>query len=212
MPVYATDTDLLLWEPNLPSDAAFASQALLSGTADLAGSTLSIAAGSLTAAHVQADHVVVLSGAIAGCFPILSVNSATQMTISILYEGTYPGDETKTASPVGSAAGLSFAIRSFYAQRRVISDLIDHVIDLPDGVTLLNPQALRRPCALGAIQMIYSTLAAAADAPDIYRIRADLYERLYRRELRSVVLHLDTHGDGQVHEVRRLGVLQFKRI
>lgn len=211
MSTYANDTDLLLWEPNLPADAAIASQTLLSGTADLSGTTLTIAAGSLIASHVEPDQVVALTGAIAGCYPIVAVDSATQMTISILYHGSWRDADPLVPSPVGNAAGVSFVIRSFYAQRRVISDLIDHLIDLPAGATLLNPDVLRRPCALGAIQMIYRTLAATVDAPDLYQIRADLYERLYRRELRNTVLHLDTEGGGRITEIRRLNVLRFVR-
>lgn len=211
MSTYATDTDLLLWEPNLPAEAAIASQTLLSGSADLTGTTLTIAAGSLAAAHVEPDQVVALSGAITGCYPIISIESATQMTISILYAGTWPDVDPPVPSPVGAVAGVSFAIRSFYPQRRVISDLLDRIIDLPAGVTLLNPDVLRRPCALGTIQMIYSALAAAVDAPEIHQIRCDLYERLYRRALRDVVLHLDTLGDGRIHEIRRLNVLQLAR-
>lgn len=211
MSTYANDTDLLLWEPNLPADAAIASQTLMSGTADLSGTALTIAAGSLIASHVEPDQVVALTGAIAGCYPIVAVDSATQMTISILYQGSWRDADPLVPSPVGSAAGVSFVIRSFYAQRRVISDLIDHLIDLPAGATLLNPDVLRRPCALGAIQMIYRTLAATVDAPELYQIRADLYERLYRRELRNTVLHLDTEGGGRITEIRRLNVLRFVR-
>ncbi len=211
MSTYATDTDLLLWEPHLPSDAALASQTLLTGTADLSGTTLTIAAGSLIASHVEPDQVVALSGAITGCYPIVSVNSTTQMILSILYAGSWHDADPKVPSPIGSATGLSFAIRTFYAQRRVITDLIDQTINLPAGATLLNPDVLRRPCALGAIQMIYSTLTAAADAPEIYQVRADLYQRLYRRALRSAVLHIDTVGDGRIHEIRRLNVLQLVR-
>jgi len=81
MTTFCTDIDLLHWEPNIFRDAAFASQMLLSGSADLAGTTLTIASGSLIDSHVPADSVVVLGGTIAGSYPIVSVDSATTCTI-----------------------------------------------------------------------------------------------------------------------------------
>src|ERR1043165_3879265 len=79
--VYCTDVDLLHWEPNIFRDALFASQLLLSGTGSLASTTFTLASGSLSTAHVVPDEVVVLSGALAGSFPIVSIDSATQLTL-----------------------------------------------------------------------------------------------------------------------------------
>ena len=84
---FSTDIDLLHWEPNILRDAAFASQTLISGTGDLSGTTFTLAAGSLATAHVTADQVIVLTGDISGCYPIVSVDSATQLTLSTLYDG-----------------------------------------------------------------------------------------------------------------------------
>jgi hypothetical protein len=214
---FSTDSDLLLWEPNLLSDAAFMSQTLIAGTADLANTTLSIAGGNLLTSHVQPDQVVILGGTISGCFPIVSVDSASSMTISILYEGVWPDQATKTPSRVGSATALTFAVRTFYAQRRLVADLLRRAIGIetiPADVAppvILNPDALRRASTLGTLQMIYSALAAAAEAPDVYQIRADLYQRLYRRELSATAVHLDTDADGHVDLIRRPNVIVLRR-
>ena len=45
MLTFCNDIDLLHWEPNILRDAAFASQTLISGTGDLAGSTFTIPSG-----------------------------------------------------------------------------------------------------------------------------------------------------------------------
>src|SRR5947209_1329292 len=121
--VYCTDVDLLHWEPNILRDALFASQLLLSGTGSLAGTTFTLASGSLSSAHIVPDEVVVLSGALAGSFPIVSVNSATQLTLSVLYDGLFPDSGSAVATPAGTAADLGFAVRTFWPQRRVVSDL-----------------------------------------------------------------------------------------
>src|SRR5438105_8000261 len=89
MTPFCTDIDLIHWEPNICRDAAFASQTLMSGTANLSGTTLTISTGSFVTSHIEPNQVVVLSGSIAGCFPILSVNSATSLTISVLYDDLF---------------------------------------------------------------------------------------------------------------------------
>jgi hypothetical protein len=214
--VYCSDVDLLHWEPNIFRDAVFASQLLLSGTGSLTGTTFTLAAGSLSSAHVVSDEVIVLSGALAGSFPIVSVNSATELTLSVLYDGLFPDSGSVVASPVGTAADLAFAVRTFWPQRRVVSDLISRAAGIePDDespAVVVNAQALRRPCALGTLQMIYNALAAASSAPEPLSMRADLYERLYRRSLSRARVELDTDGDGRADVARTLNVLELARV
>jgi hypothetical protein len=212
MALYCTDTDLLHWEPNIFRDALFASQLLLSGTGNLAGTMFTLASGSLSSAHVAPDEVIVLGGALAGSFPIVSIDSATQLTLSVLYDGLFPDAASAVASPVGTAADLSFAIRTFWPQRRVVSDLISRAAGIEPPAVIVNAQSLRRPCALGTLQMIYNALAAASATPEPLSMRADLYERLYRRALSRCRIELDTNGDGKVDQVKILNVLGLAKI
>ena len=214
--VYCTDVDLLHWEPNIFRDALFASQLLLAGTGNLAGTTFALASGSLASSHVASDEVIVLSGALAGSFPIVSVDSATQLTLSVLYDGLFPDAGNGVASPVGTAADLSFAVRTFWPQRRVVSDLITRAAGIePEDDSppvIINAQSLRRPAALGTLQMIYNALAAASGAPEALSLRADLYERLYRRSLARARVEIDTNGDGKADIARTLNVLELARV
>ena len=101
---------------------------------------------------------------------------------------------------------------TFWAQRRVVSEFLLQAAGVSDPATILNPEMFRRPCTLGTLNMIYSALAAAADDPTDLSVRADLYERLYRRALRSTRIEIDTNGDGQVDHLRDLSILQFNRV
>jgi hypothetical protein len=214
--IYCTDVDLLHWEPNIFRDAIFASQLLLSGTGALAGTAFTISSGSLAAEHVKADNVIVLSGGLAGSFPIVSIDSATQLTLSVLYDGLFPDSGNPIASPIGTAAALDFAIRTYWPQRRVVSDLITRAAGIDPDVdsppVIVNAQALRRPCALGTLQMIYNALAAASATPDPLSQRADLYERLYRRALSRARVEIDSNGDGKPDIARTLNVLELARV
>ena len=216
--LFCTDVDLLRWEPNVLREAAFASQTLIAGTGDLSGTTFTISSGSLTDADVSPDHVIVLGGDVNGCFPVVSVESETTLNLSVLYDGL---DEE---NPVPHAPGLTvpttsipFVIRTFWAQRSIVSEILSSAAGagLPrDGsisATIVDPRSLRRVCVLGTLQMIYSALAAAAPDEPHYAVRADVYERLYRRALRSASVAIDLDGDGHADAHRMLSVVNFLR-
>ncbi len=213
---FCTDIDLLHWEPNLLRDAAFASQTLLSGSGNLADTTFTISSGSFTAAHVTPNQVIVLTGATSGCYPIVTVDSATQLTISALYDGLFPTSGDPTATSVGTATGLSYVVRTFWPQRRVVSELLMQAAGLDPtddaAATIINPTALRRACTLGTLHMIYSALAAAATEPSNLDIRVQLYEQLYRNAFRNARVEIDRDGDGKADGAASLNVLEFQRI
>jgi hypothetical protein len=214
---FCTDIDLLHWEPNICRDAAFASQTLLSGAGDLVGTTFTVSGISFTTAHIAADQIIVLSGGTEGSYPILSVNSATQLTISALYDGLFPISGNPTATSPGSAAGLAFVIRTFWPQRRIVSELILAAAGLDPGDPtsadkIIKPASLKRACALGTLHLIYSALTAVATEPSNLIGRTNFYERLYRRALGASRVELDLDGDGEADTVRALNVLQLQRI
>lgn len=209
--------DLLHWEPHILRDASFASQTLIAGTGDLSGTDFSISSGSLSAAHVTPDQAIVLGGAIEGTYPIVSVGSATELTLSVLYDGLYPATGSPEASPVGSSNGLSYAIRTFWPQRRIVSELLLSSAGLDPGDPLsgdrvTNPSSLKRVCTLGTLHLIYSALAAVAEEPAALNARVALYERLYRRALKATRVELDLNDDGEADTVRSLGVLDLQRV
>src|SRR5207249_1012501 len=119
MPTYATDTDLLHWEPNLFRDASAAAQTLLAGTgATLDGTTLTISGASFTDANVHPQNVIVLGGSITGSFPIVTVPTATTLTLSVLYDKLFAdsaddAEDVQPASSPGDGSSLTFTVRTF---------------------------------------------------------------------------------------------------
>jgi hypothetical protein len=59
--------------------------------------------------------------------------------------------------------------------------------------------------------MIYSAVAAAASDPAKFSLRADLYERLYRRALLRAQVDLDFNGDGRADVRRSPGLVRMVR-
>ena len=217
--LFCKDVDLLYWEPGVLKDATFASQVIAGGTGDLAGNLFTLSTGpAFTSQNVEAGQVMVLSGTIAGCYPIAQVISTIQLRITPLYAELFPESGSPPAPlTVGTATGLTYAVRSFWAQRKVVSDLLSQSVGIVPGgeeeesVTILNPEALKTACVLGTLQMIYGAIAAAAAEPAKFATRADLYERLYRRALRQAKVDLDTDGDGRANARRVLGVVSLAR-
>jgi hypothetical protein len=211
-----TDTDLLAFEPWLFRDAAFASQLLSSGTGNLAATSFSRAGGSFVDDHVSADCVITLLGEVIGCYPIVSVVGDTALVISTLHEGLFPESGQPVPSPVGSGNNLSFAVRTFAPQRLIASQVILGAAGVDDdpnvaAETLLVTPAIRHAAALGALQLIYSALAAASADPAELSRRADYYERQYRRALMRLTVGFDANGDGVADVTRALNVVNLVR-
>lgn len=213
---FCTDSDLLMLEPWIFRDAAFASQLLSSGTGAAAGTAFTRSAGSFVDDHAAAAGVLTLSGDLAGCYPIMAVVSATVLTISSFHESLFT-DNPAAPSPVGTGGGIAFVVRTFAPQREIVSDLIRAAAGVgagtrcPNAVVLISPQ-LRNAAVLGTFQLIYSALAAASAEPADLSHRADYYERLYRRALSRLRVEIDTNADGKADIARKLNVIEMVRV
>jgi hypothetical protein len=218
--LFCNDADLLYWEPEVLREAAIASQTLDAGTGNLSGTQFSVVTGTVfTSRGVEPGQVIVLSGAVAGCFPIVAVTDPFNLLLGVLNDELFPDPPATTPTLIspGTASGLDFVIRTFWAQRRVVSDLLSQAVGIIPGTAeaqiaqILNPQALRRAATLGTLQMIYNALAAAASEPAPFTVRADLYERLFRRAMRQAQVDIDLDGDGRPNARRSPGLVRMFR-
>jgi hypothetical protein len=204
---FCNDTDLLTWEPGLIGTALIASQTLLTATAaTLNGNTLTVS-GSLIDANVKPKQIATLTGSIAGSYAIVAVTSATTCKLSLNDESLAVGG---ASAPIGAAGGLGVIIRTFYPQRKIISDLLCRLasIEPADAERITNPDALARATALGTLQLIFHTLSGVSAE---FKVRAEAYERLFRRELRGVRVDLDINNDGRPDVTRILRQIILER-
>jgi hypothetical protein len=103
---FSNDVDILRYEPSLFGDLHFASQVLTSGTGgEIVGTVFSAAGADFNAAKVTAGMVVYLQsadGTVDGAYEIVSVDSATQLTVSVLRaDGQTEAVALQDASDVG---------------------------------------------------------------------------------------------------------------
>ncbi len=209
---YASEMDLLFFEPKLHIDAAGASQTLIEGTGALAGSGFTIAGGSFVGAGIQSRMVLTLRGLVSGCFVIASVESATHLTAGPLTAGIER--EPPAASPIGTASDLPYAIRSFWAQRIAVSRELEAAAGAgpESGATILNPWNLRMATALGTLALIFAALSDQPGADARVAKAATDYRGRYERARRNVRLDLDFDGDGEAELRVGLNERVLKRV
>ena len=208
---YATDTDLLHWEPSIFKDATIPSQTLLAGNGDLSGTSFTISSGSFVTAGVEPGHVITIAGTINGSFPVIAVYSATSLTLSVLYDRLTPDEGAVDARPIGTASNVPFTIKTCKPQISLVGELLQQMIDVSHPVMILNPQVLRRPAVLGTLQLLYAASAAVVTDEPQLSIRAEMYERSYRRALRGAKIEIDLNADGKRDVVRCPAFPRFHR-
>jgi hypothetical protein len=115
MVTFSDDADILKYEPILFGELHLPWQVLATGTgASLSGTTLTASSVDFIAAQVQAGGVVYLQsadGSLDGAYEIVSVDSATQLSISVVR-----ADSTDTAVSPPAATNISYRISTFGPQ------------------------------------------------------------------------------------------------
>ncbi len=218
--MFASDRDLLLFEPDLFRDVAFIGQRLVSATGTIAGTTLTISAYDvdLAAANIGTGHVVVVDGA---PYEVIERLSATTATISRLRAA----ESDPVIPPTPVSTGKPTTIHTFTPQLLMVEHQVLRMLGIepsltpaaignPNAVTaasIKNPEGLSRAVCFGALHLIF-TAAAALSPPDSPNwTRADLYRNRFQRERHHAAALIDTDGDGIPDATRRLNVLQLTR-
>lgn len=216
--MFCQDSDLLYWDVSI-FGYSNVSQLVAGSSGTLAGTTISVTGIDLTTLDVLPGQVASLTGAVTGTFPILAVTSNT-LTISVLSAGLEPDDGSigHAVNPVISGA-IAFNIRTYWPQRRIVSDLLLSAAGIIPSLStgkvpaLLNPQDFKRAAVLGSMHLIYNSLAAsyAGGSPANWEERAGIYGTLFSQAMRSIRAELDWTGDGNVDQVRYLGEIALRR-
>lgn len=212
---FATDRDLLVLEPNLFRDIAFASQLLASGTdGAVSGTSFTSASADFAAAGVAVGHIVRLDEL---AVEVVEVVSSTQLTISLLRARA---DDAPVPAPPG--ASIPYVVRSFLPQLEMLHRQVMRAAGIePDGAgepsdaatveDVLNGDEIALVEALGALESIFASAASMlADEPYL-RLRAASYRDRFSSIRQRARVRLDLDGDGVVDVVRHLNIVQFVR-
>ncbi len=207
MTSFCTDRDLLALEPTVflrgtasqqfasGSDGAFASGVFTSATADF--TTMGITPGMIltTSSTIPAEGV---------CYEILSVDSATTLTASVLRTS-----EEDPAVPPADATALAWRIRTFAAHIADTSATLGEELRQRDEINFdaadfVPSDQLRRLCAYGTLAAVFLGRCQRASDDDIHWIKAEHYRDEFRRQRTTLTLLADTNGDSEANASRAL--------
>lgn len=199
--MFAQDRDLLILEPALLRDAAWAGQRPLSVNATLAGATLTLASGSFTDAGVQPGSIALFDGL---AIEFVEINAPTQATVSLLRARA----DAPPVPPPG-ASNRPLRVYTFAPQRELVHRalLVMAGID-PDAqgplteASITNPSDLVRLEALGTLELIYAAADPVTAGPVPHAQRAEMYRQRFQAERDRVSVFLDIDADG-IAEARR---------
>jgi len=210
MQVFSTDANILKYEGVLFSELYFPWQILQKGddgvlngtsfssqTADFI-STSGIAAGGVI--YLQTDD-----GALQGSFEIVSVESATELTVSVLRV-----DAEDAAVSVGSASGVSYRISSFSHQANEVMFELTQYFGIRPGnpdsdygiENIVDASVLRQSSVYAVMASVYATLGGRLSDGECWK-KSMHYKKLFERARERVRLKLDPGVDGG--EIKTIG-------
>jgi len=207
---FSSDIDILKHEPVLFGELHFPSQVLTQGTgAELSGTTLTDGAGNFTGTGVEAGGVVYLrstDGALDGSYEIISVDSATQLTVSVLRADTA---DSPVAPP--QASDISYRVSTFAAQAGGAAFQLTEYFGIQPGnptseITIENivdTEGLRRASVFLAISGVYATWANRI-ASESHWQKSMHYKQLFEKARQRCRLSIDLGTDG-IADISRLG-------
>jgi hypothetical protein len=208
MELFSRDADLVKFEPGLFAEATFTGQVLGKGTNGVvSGTSFSAAGGDFINRGVSAGGVIFmqsLDGMINAAYEIVSVNSATQFTISVVR-----GDAERAPIAVGSASGLIYRIMTFAPQAAEALYEIAGWFGLRPGTTeaaygvedISDATPLHLLSAYRVLAMVFGTLGGTEDEKKTYAQKRDYYMGLYKDALGRTRITLDVEHDGAAEKV-----------
>jgi hypothetical protein len=210
MAKFSNDADILKYEPVLFGELYPSSQVLIAGTGGtLSGTTFTASGADFVSASVVAGGVVYLrsaDGLVDGAYEILSVDSATQLTISVVRSDS---DDEPIAPP--AASDISYRICTFAPQASEVGFQLTEYFGIGPGnpasvhdvEDVLDTNVLRRASVFAVIGSIYAMLASKAEDKNFWK-KSLYYQRLFEKARERCRLSIDIGGDG-VADVTRVG-------
>ena len=214
---FCLDRDLLALEPSVFLGTALAGQNLLAGTdGAIEVTTFSSESSDFQAAGVESGGVLCVYTTTPSeglAVEIVSVDSATELTISVLRP-----DSLGTPTPPPPGDKLRFHIRTYKPQIRCLSESLAeklrsmaevHAVGTAD---FADSAQLRIATAHGALSAIFVARAENAADNDANWIKAQFYRSEFARLQSQLRLAVDADGDGVAERTRTLGNVNLRRL
>ena len=210
MVTFSNDTDILKYEPILFGELHLPGQVLATGTGGTLSGTIFTASGAdFVSAQAEAGGVIYLQsvdGTLDGAFEIVSIDSSTQLCVSVLR--TNSGDQA--ISPA-AATEITYRISTFKPQAAEVGFQLTEYFDIKPGNPastygaddILDTSVLKRVSVFAVISSIYAMQASQSKDENFWK-KSLHYQKLFEKARQRCHLNIDVDSDG-VCEMTRLG-------
>jgi hypothetical protein len=210
MVTFSNDADILKYEPILFGELHLPWQVLVAGTgASLSGTTLTADGVDFIGAQVQTGGVVYLQsadGSLDGAYEIVSVDSATQLSISVVR-----ADSIDTAVPPPASTNTSYRISTFGPQTAEVGFQLTEYFGIRpgnpaseiDADDILDTSVLRLASVFAVISSIYAMLAGKTKDQNYWN-KSLYYQKLSAKARGRCRLSIDVGLDG-LADVTKIG-------
>jgi len=207
---FSNDADILKYEPILFGELHLPQQVLATGTGGILSGAEFIAIGAdFVSSQVSAGGVVYLraaDGTLDGTYEIVSVDSATQLTISVIRS-----DSEMAAVAPPAATEIFYRISTFGPQANEVGfALTEHFGISPgnpasdiDAEDILDTDVLKRASVFAVISSVYAMLASKAKDENFWK-KSLHYQKLFSKARGRCRLSIDIGSDGVV-DVTKVG-------
>jgi len=210
MAKFSNDVDVLKYEPVLFGELHLPGQVKASGeSAALNGTTLTAIGADFPAAGIEAGCVIHLKsadGTLDGAYEITSVDSATQLTVSVVRSDL---SDTPVAPPAGT--DISYRVCTYAPQATEAGfRLTEHFGIQPGNPTssitvedIVDTEGLRRVSTYGVISRVYAMWASQERGGCFWR-KSLLYGQLFEKARQRCRVSVDLGTDGAA-DLTRIG-------
>lgn len=210
MVTFSNDADILKYEPILFGELHLPWQVLVTGTgATLSGTTFTASSADFITAQVQAGGVVYLQstdGSLDGAYEIVSVDSSTQLSISVVR-----ADLTETAVPPPASTNISYRISTFGPQTAAVGFQLTEYFGISPGNPasdinaddILDTSVLRLASVFAVVSSVYAMLVGKTRDQN-YWSKSLHYQKLFAKARGRCRLSIDAGTDG-IADVTKIG-------
>jgi len=214
---FSNDVDILRYEPILFGELYLPSQVPAKGEDGvLNGTSFTADDADFVNASVAAGGVIYLKsedGILDGAYEIVSVDSTTELTVSIIRSS---GDDISIAPP--SATNISYRISTFRPQAGETGFQLTEYFGIKPGnpasdievEDILDTNALRLASVFAVISGVYAMLASRAENENFWK-KSLYYQRLFEKARERCRVCIDTDGDGAADIERSGASIRLRR-
>ena len=207
---FSNDADILKYEPVLFGELHLPWQVLAAGSGGtLSGTTFTAVGADFVSAQVSAGGVVHLrsaDGSLDGAYEITSVDSATQLSVSVIR-----ADSEAAAVAPPPADDISYRISTFGPQANETAFQLTEYFGISPGnpaseievKDILDTSVLKQASVFAVISSAYAMLASKAKDENFWK-KSLYYQKLFARAKGRCRLSIDAGSDGSV-DVTKVG-------